>query len=196
MIKLIFRIRAKIWALCFPIIYSGLFKSLGPRSFLLRPFRLDGSGDIEIGAETIVQRGGWLYCEGIEGIPALLKFGKGCILGQNNHIAAVREVIFGDSVLTANNVYISDNLHGYEDTSQPILRQPVRFKGAVFVGDGSWIGENACIIGARIGKNCVIGANSVVTHDVPDFSVVVGSPGRIIRQFDPASGEWRAIRPE
>ena len=194
MIKLIFRIRAKLWALCFPIIYGSLFKSLGPRSFLMRPFRLDGSGDIEIAAETVIQRGGWLYCEGINGIPAVLRFGKGCILGQNNHIAAVREVIFGEYVLTANNVYISDNLHGYEDVSRPVMHQSVRFKGAVSIGDGTWIGENACIIGAKIGKNCVIGANSVVTHNVPDFSVVVGSPGRVIRQFDSLSGQWRNTR--
>ena len=194
MIKLILRIRAKLWALCFPIIYGGLFKSLGPRSFLMRPFRLDGSGDIEIAAETVIQRGGWLYCEGINGIPAVLRFGKGCILGQNNHIAAVREVIFGEYVLTANNVYISDNLHGYEDVSRPVMHQSVRFKGAVSIGDGTWIGENACIIGAKIGKNCVIGANSVVTHNVPDFSVVVGSPGRVIRQFDSLSGQWRNTR--
>lgn len=194
MIKLIFRIRAKLWALWFPMIYGSLFKLLGPRSFLMRPFRLDGSGDIEIAAETVIQRGGWLYCEGINGIPAVLRFGKGCILGQNNHIAAVREVIFGEYVLTANNVYISDNLHGYEDVSRPVMHQSVRFKGAVSIGDGTWIGENACIIGAKIGKNCVIGANSVVTHNVPDFSVVVGSPGRVIRQFDSLSGQWRNTR--
>ena len=190
MIKLIWRIRAKIWALCFPIIYGRLFKSLGSGSFLMRPFRLDGSGDIEIATETIVQRGGWLYCDGIGGMPALLKFGKGCVLGHNNHIAAVREVVFGEYVLTANNVYVSDNLHEYEDISSPVMHQPVRFKAAVSIGDGSWIGENACIIGARIGKHCVIGANSVVTHDVPDYSVVVGSPGRVIRQFDLVSGRW------
>ena len=176
------------------MIYGSLFKLLGPRSFLMRPFRLDGSGDIEIAAETVIQRGGWLYCEGINGIPAVLRFGKGCILGQNNHLAAVREVIFGEYVLTANNVYISDNLHGYEDVSRPVMHQSVRFKGAVSIGDGTWIGENACIIGAKIGKNCVIGANSVVTHNVPDFSVVVGSPGRVIRQFDSLSGQWRNTR--
>ncbi len=193
MIKLIFRIKAKIWALCFPVFFRSLFKSLGSRSFLARPFRIDGSGDIEIGAGTVFQRGNWLFSDGIEGVPALLKFGDGCILGQNNHIAAVREVIFGEHVLTANNVYVSDNLHGYEDISRPILQQPVRFKAAVHIGDGSWIGENACIIGARVGRHCVIGANAVVTRDVPDYSVVVGIPGRVIRQFDPSTGHWLSI---
>lgn len=137
-----------------------------------------------------MQRGGWLYCCGIDNIPASLKLGKGCVFGYNNHIAAVREVVIGDNVLTANNVYISDNLHGYEDVSTPVMYQPVRFKKPVSIGDGCWIGENACIIGAHIGKNCVIGANAVVTHDIPDYSVAVGIPAVVIRQFDPSSQKW------
>ena len=56
-------------------------------------------------------------------------------------------------MLTANNVYISDNSHGYEDVSRPIMQQPVVFKGPVSIGEGSWIGENV-IIGADIRRNC------------------------------------------
>ena len=62
----------------------------------------------------------------------------------------------GDFVLTANNVYISDNVHGYEGIHTPIINQPVLFKDVVEVGSSSWIGENACIIGVKVGKNCVI----------------------------------------
>lgn len=155
-----------------------------------RPFRIDGPEGIELGAGTTMQRGGWLYCAGVDRIPASLKLGNGCVFGYNNHITAVRDVVIGDHVLTANNVYISDNLHDYEDISQPILHQPVRFKGEVSIGEGCWIGENACIIGARIGKNCVIGANAVVTHDIPDYSVAVGVPAVVIREFNLQSQRW------
>jgi acetyltransferase-like isoleucine patch superfamily enzyme len=92
--------------------------------------------------------------------------------------------------LTANNVYISDNLHSYEDISVPVIKQPVRFKKAVLIGSGSWIGENVSIIGASVGRNCVIGANSVVTRDIPDYSVAVGAPAVVIRQFDQRAGAW------
>jgi acetyltransferase-like isoleucine patch superfamily enzyme len=102
----------------------------------------------------------------------------------------VRSVVIGDHVLTANNVYISDNSHGYEDVSRPIMQQPVIFKRAVSIGGGTWIGENACVIGVSVGRNCVIGANSVVLHDIPDYCVAVGSPARIVRRFDAAIGKW------
>lgn len=170
--------------------YGPKFRKLGFGARLFRPFRVDGWDGIELGRHTVLQGGGWLYCRGIDATPASLKLGKGCVLGYNNHITAVREVVIGDHVLTANNVYISDNLHGYEDTSRPIMHQPVKFKKAVSIGDGSWIGENACIIGARIGKNCVIGANAVVTNDVPDYCVAVGIPAVVIRQFDAQLQKW------
>ena len=57
----------------------------------------------------------------------------------------------------------------------------------------SWLGENVAIIGASIGKNCVIGANAVVTDDIPDYSVAVGIPARVIRQYDAPSGQWHRV---
>lgn len=170
--------------------YRFVFGKLGRGAYLFQPFRVDGSRAIEIGRNSLFQRGTWLYCIALDELPAVLKVGNGCVFGYNNHIASVREVIIGDYVLTANNVYISDNLHGYEDVTRPIIQQPVRFKKAVSIGEGSWIGENACIVGASIGRNCVIGSNAVVTRDIPDFSVAVGIPAVVIRQYDPQLQAW------
>ena len=188
--KLLARIFSKFSRMWFVSFYSSAFRSLGHEAFLFRPFRIDGAEGIELGPRTVFQRGGWLYSSGIDGVPAVLKIGEGGVFGYSNHIAAVREVVIGNHVLTANNVYISDNLHSYEDVSRPIIHQPVRFKKAVFIGDGCWIGENACIIGASVGKNSVIGSNAVVTRDIPDFCVAVGIPAVVIRQFDPQSQQW------
>jgi acetyltransferase-like isoleucine patch superfamily enzyme len=80
-------------------------------------------------------------------------------------------------------VYITDQNHGYEDVSVPISRQsqPER---AVIIGDGSWLGHGSIILpGVTIGEHVVIGANSVVTKNIPSFSVAVGSPARVIRKF-------------
>ena len=104
--------------------------------------------------------------------------------------------MLGAHVLTANGVYISDNLHGYQDVTTPILRQPIRQNGMVEIGDGSWIGHNACILGVRIGRHCVVGANAVVTRDLPDYSVAVGAPAVIIRRYDADTGTWRATQPD
>jgi acetyltransferase-like isoleucine patch superfamily enzyme len=184
------RVIEKLQRLWFEAWYGRRLRRLEPKAFLASPFRLDGAEGITIGASSFVQRGAWLYCCGIEGQPAVLTIGAGCEFGYNNHITAVRSVTIGNTVLTANNVYISDNAHAYENTNIPIMHQRVQFKKAVSIGAGSWIGENACIIGASVGRNCVIGANAVVTSDIPDFSIAVGMPARVIRHFDETRGAW------
>jgi acetyltransferase-like isoleucine patch superfamily enzyme len=183
-------VREKLARLWFSARWRLRFRSMGRHALLVAPFRIDGAENIELGEGTFVQRGGWLYCVGIGGVPASLEIGAGCVFGYNNHITAVRKVVIGEQVLTANNVYISDNLHEFADVATPIMHQPVRFKGAVTIGAGSWIGENACIIGASVGRNCVVGANAVVTRDVPDFCVVAGVPAVVIKRYDPSSRTW------
>jgi acetyltransferase-like isoleucine patch superfamily enzyme len=188
------RLLAKLTLVRFRLSYGAAFKSIGNRSFAFGPCRIDGASGIELGPQSVFQRGVWLYCSGTDSSPASLKIGKGCVFGYNNHITSVREVLVGDYVLTANNVYISDNLHGFENISVPIMHQPVQFKKAVSIGDGCWLGENVCVIGARIGKNCAIGANAVVVDDIPDYSVAVGVPARVIRQFDQTAQKWISTR--
>lgn len=58
------------------------------------------------------------------------------------------------------------------------------------IGEGSWIGENVCVIGASVGRHCVIGANAVVTKDIPDYSVAVGAPARVIKKYNFNRGAW------
>jgi acetyltransferase-like isoleucine patch superfamily enzyme len=184
------RIVGKLELILFAARHRSAFRKLGHKARLFRPYRIDGMGAIEIGDESSLQRGGWLYCVSIDGGSASLIIGQGCSFGYNNHIVAVRDVKIGDHVLTANNVYIGDNAHSYLDVSRPIMHQPVIFKRAVSIGGGTWIGENACVIGASVGRNCVIGANSVVTRDIPDYCVAVGVPARVIRRFDATLRQW------
>jgi acetyltransferase-like isoleucine patch superfamily enzyme len=189
------RAAARLRRLWFALRYRGSFAKLGRGAFLQSPFRIDGAAGIRLGEGSVMQRGGWLYCLARDGRPARIEIGCGCVFGFNNHITAIESVRIGDLVLTANNVYISDNLHGYEDISKPIMQQPLRVKGPVEIGSGSWLGENAAVIGVRIGRNCVIGANAVVTHDIPDYCVAVGIPARVIRHYDPLRQAWIAGPP-
>jgi len=96
-----------------------------------------------------------------------------------------------ENVLTADRVYISDCSHGYSDVAVPVCKQAVVQKKSVRIGEGSWLGINVCVLGANVGKHCVIGANSVVTKDIPDYCVAAGSPARVIKRFDMVSGLWR-----
>ena len=120
-----------------------------------------------------------------------LRIDSRCAFGYNNHITAIKDVVIEDEVLTASNVYISDNVHTYEDIHTPIMCLPERFNGRVTIGRGSWLGENPVILGVSVGRNCVVGANAVVTHDVPDHCIVAGTPAKIIRHYDEPAASWR-----
>uniref|UniRef100_UPI00404839CE DapH/DapD/GlmU-related protein n=1 Tax=Algoriphagus sp. TaxID=1872435 RepID=UPI00404839CE len=183
-LDLVFRVKRKVMIYFFSFVFSHYFKSIGKKSILFGPFRVDGNKFIKIGSNTIIQKNAWLYCIPAEGKTASLRIGNNCVFGYNNHITSVCSVEIGDFVLTANNVYISDNVHSFESIDIPILLQPVIFKSPVFIGSGTWIGENVSIIGASVGRNCVIGANSVVTKNIPDYSVAVGIPAKVIKTYD------------
>ena len=72
----------------------------------------------------------------------------------------------------------------------PIMNQPVKVLRKVRIGEGSWLGENVSVCGASIGKHCVIGANSVVTKDIPDYCVAVGSPAKVVKKYDSEKKQW------
>jgi acetyltransferase-like isoleucine patch superfamily enzyme len=176
--------------LLFYVLNKRKFKRLEFKSLIMNPLRIEGKEYISLLSGAVIQSHSFLYAEKIDEYVPELIIGSRSVIGNYNHIAAVRKVIIGENVLTADRVYISDNTHIYEDINLAIILQPIKFKSEVYIGDGSWIGENACIIGAKIGKNCVIGANAVVTSDVPDYSVAVGIPARVIKIYDQKNKIW------
>ena len=127
---------------------------------------------------------------------AKLIIGDGCAIGHFNEIYATKSIIIENNVLTADRVYISDNLHGYENPESPVIKQPIKQNGTVHIGEGSWLGVGVAVMGANIGKHCVIGANAVVTKDIPDYSVAVGIPAKIIKRYNIESGKWEKTNPD
>lgn len=166
------------------------YKHFGNESRVVRPLKIEGKGNIWIGEDALIQYKSWLAAVPLTGENATLIIDDGCRIGNFNHIYATRRIYIGKNVLTADKVYISDNQHDYQDINTPILKQPIIQLNDVYIGDGTWIGENVCILGVTIGRNCVIGANAVVTKDIPDYCVVVGSPGRIIKRYNVMSNQW------
>ena len=84
-------------------------------------------------------------------------------------------------------------MHQYDNPNVPIILQPIKQISPVRIGEGSWLGENVCVIGANIGKHCVIGANSVVTHDIPDYSIAVGVPAKVIKKYNFETKVWEKV---
>jgi acetyltransferase-like isoleucine patch superfamily enzyme len=87
-------------------------------------------------------------------------------------------------VLLARNVYIADHMHAFEDHLRPILDQGIDRVSPVVIEAGAWLAQNVVIgPGVTVGRGAVVGANSVVLCDVPDYTVAVGAPARIVRRF-------------
>lgn len=128
-----------------------------------------------------------------------IQIGKNVQMNDYVHIGAVHSIIIEDNVLLASKIYISDHNHGsYNELSSsnpniiPIERAPsyqsVRIKKNV------WIGESVCVLpGVTIGEGCVIGALSVVSRDIPDFTVAVGSPAKPIKKYNFKTQIWEKI---
>lgn len=110
--------------------------------------------------------------------------GTNCSIGAYNHITCTNKIIIGDGFLSGKWVTITDNNHGNTSKENLLLRpskRPITSKGPVIIGRNVWIGDKSTILsGITIGESAVIGANSVVTKDVPPYAVVAGNPAKVI----------------
>ncbi|MFA6195045.1 MAG: DapH/DapD/GlmU-related protein [Sulfurimonas sp.] len=106
-------------------------------------------------------------------------------IGENCHIGCINRIHLGNNVLIASNVYITDHFHGNIDALSlniPPAERKVISKGSVIIEDNVWIGEGVAIMpNIRLGKNSIIGANAVVTKDIPENCVAGGIPAKVIK---------------
>jgi acetyltransferase-like isoleucine patch superfamily enzyme len=125
---------------------------------------------------------------------ATFKIGDGTWINEDLEISCNNSVEIGSNVVISRRVYIGDNVHPYEDISKPISVDRVSEGGYVKIEDECWIGTGACILkNVTIGKHSVIGANAVVTKDIPPYSVAVGIPARVIKKYDFEKQNWVKI---
>lgn len=166
--------------------------SVGDNSYISRGTVLQGHGhkNIFMGKNTSIGRNCILGCwsrYGTAEFNPTIEIGNDCSIGEYNHISACQSVIIGNGVLTGRYVYISDNNHGdthFETLTIKPSKRPLYIKGPIIIGDNVWIGDKVSILsGVSIGESVVIAANSVVTKDIPPFSVVAGCPARILKSY-------------
>jgi len=120
----------------------------------------------------------------------LLFIGDHVIISESCFISACHRITIEENVGISPNVMIIDNSRKPGDVSRPSKEQDV-ISGYVHIGADSWIAYNACILpNVTIGRHCIIGALSVVNSDIPDYSVAVGSPARVIKRFDFEKRQW------
>ncbi len=152
---------------------------------------------ISVGDDTLIGPGVALSAGMVPGQECItnpvVSIGNRCLIGKGSGIVGHFSITIGDDVWTGHHVYITDQNHGYTDITIPIAQQsqPER---AVIIGSRSWIGHGSVILpGVTIGEHVVIGANSVVTRDIPSYSVAVGSPAKVIRRYVDGDGWIDAV---
>ena len=119
---------------------------------------------------------------------------EGCGIGRRSVISARNQIHVERNTILGPSALIMDHNHEFENVNNPIGSQGMTQGGTIRIEEGCWIGFGAAIVCSQgqlvIGRNTVIGANSVVSRSIPAYSVVTGNPARIVKQFDPEKGEW------
>jgi acetyltransferase-like isoleucine patch superfamily enzyme len=124
----------------------------------------------------------------------VILIGDGCVFGQRATILAINRVQIEQNSIFAPSVLITDHNHEFEDVTLPIRDQGGTKGGTVRIEEGCWVGFGSAIVCSQgelvIGRNSVVGANSLVTRSIPPYSVVTGNPARVVKHFDSERGEW------
>ena len=168
-----------------------LLKSYGKGVFFTQSLLYMGLNNVSIGnnfraGERLKLRtvNNW---EGKTYTPSIV-IGNNVNIETDCHISAINKVSIGNNVLIASFVYISDHIHGnvndFEAPLLPPLQRPLYSKGPVIIEDDVWLGEKVSVMaGVHIGRGAIIGANSVVTKDIPAYAIAVGSPAKVIKML-------------
>ena len=137
-------------------------------------------GRLELGEHVLLEPGVWLTAMA----PGRIVIGSGTFLNLGVQVAAVELVEIGAHCMFANGCFVTDANHRYDDPHTPVPWQGFTSKGPTRIGDNVWCGANVVITsGVTVGERCVIGANSVVTRDLPARSVAAGSPARVLQMI-------------
>ena len=175
------------------VCFKRKFGKLGKNVKFGRINRIRGGEHIEIGdncsfgnnlrLEAVVRYGGGVFSP-------LLVFGNNVVINQNFHCTCASEIKIGEGTSITANCGVFDIIHPYEDIALNPRLAPIQTK-PVIIGRDCIIGMNSVILpGTQLGNHCVVGANSTVSGIFPDNCVIVGSPAKVVKQFDLNSKTW------
>lgn len=152
--------------------------------------------------KLVSAKDGLVICDNVEiclnqadrSITPQLVIGKNVSIGRHTIIGCSNIIILEDDVRLAPHCHITDRNHRYDIIDTPIWRQPVVMPGPTIIKSQTWLGFGVQVMpGVTIGRHCVIAAGSVVTKDIPDYSVAAGAPAKVIKQYNSTTAKWEPI---
>lgn len=203
MIKFLINKLIKIVSICFPYrLYVRLqilkqifvskwisheFRKVGKSFFCGKNLKTKGTKYIIIGSDCCLGSYSTITAWENDKFIPIIQIGNSCNFGDFLHLTCINKIIIGNDVLVGKFVTITDNSHGLLLNSTknipPIKRQLVS-KGSIIIEDNVWIGDKVTVLpGVKIGRGAIIGANTVVSHDIPAYSIAVGSSARVIKNI-------------
>lgn len=178
---IIFRVRRAILA--------RQLGSLGEYSMIMSPDLITGGKNIYIDRRVQIWPHARIECVTHSSRSGTLRIGEATKIQMYFHCAAADSILIGRDVLIAGRVYITDHDHAWPRSKSELVVAPVD------IGDNCWLGEGCAILkGVRLGKDCIVGTNAVVTRSAPAGSMLIGAPARIVKRLDPTSGQWRNVK--
>lgn len=170
------------------------FLKKNPGVYLGKNVKLKLPNYIKCGLGTVIGEDSKLLCtdkyNGEKFFP-IIHIGRNFHATRRLTIQCANKVNVGNDVLVASDVFIIDYNHGTNPLSNNYLENSLELSPGVNLEDGVWIGNNVIILGGvTIGKKSIIGAGSVVTHDIPSYSIAVGNPAKVIKTYDFEKEEW------
>lgn len=172
-------------------LYKPFFGYIGRGSVVFKPIFLGNTNKVYIGENVFIR-----HHARIEVVftkkqsECSITIQDGVSIEQNFHIGAASNLVIGKNTTISSNVYITDLDHEYKEIGVPILSQPILVNKTT-IGDNCFIGLGAKILaGTVLGKQCIIGANSVVRGNYPDYCVLVGSPAKVIKRYNVEKEIW------
>jgi acetyltransferase-like isoleucine patch superfamily enzyme len=180
-------IRKYFWAVR-AILYKPFFNKVGWKSYIGKPLILEGAKRVSIGKKVRIYPGLRIVTHGKNGN---IIIEDDVSIGQNVHITSSEsDLIIGSKTTILGNVFITNIDHDYQEINVHIMKQAYLTK-TTKIGDNCYIGYGSAIqAGTILGNQCIVGANSVVRGEFPDYCVIVGAPAKIIKKYNPETQEW------